>query len=296
MTPTCSNWHVADTAERMDGTGIPILEFRDVGLSFGSRAVLARADISLASAEFLSIVGPSGSGKSTVLNLAAGLIEPNHGEVWYAGSRLQGVNTSVGYMTQHDTLLPWRTVEDNVAMPLKVKRLPRNEIREKVSSVLELLELRDTSKLYPSQLSGGMRRRALLARSIIYEPRLLLMDEPFGALDSQLREILQQELLRVVAHAQQAVLFITHDVTEAVLLSDRVLTLGGGPPAEVRSSLSIPFGHARNLESLRFAATTRELESTLHSSLKRIREVSETETASDSSTSDRDRPRAGQLL
>ena len=195
------------------------------------------------------------------------------GSVTYRGKAIGTVNTDVGYMTQGDTLLPWRTVEDNVAMPLKLRVVAKADTRTKVKELLTMLDLVDAARKFPAQLSGGMKRRALLARSMIYEPALLLMDEPFAALDAQLRTQMHRELRRTIAETQQAVLFITHDIYEAVLLSDRVIVLGGCPASPI-ADVSIPFGPDRDVEALRFDPEFVRLEKQVHDVLGEARTMS----------------------
>jgi len=247
-----------------------IFEVQDLSVGFGDGDdVLAGVDMSIAEGEFLTLLGPSGCGKTTIMNLAAGLLEPRSGRVMFAGAEIRGVNTSVGYMTQDDTLLPWQSVRKNVGLPLKLRGVSKTEIAEKVDYYLALLDLADAGDKLPGQLSGGMRRRALLARSMIYEPRLLLMDEPFAALDAQLRHQMHIELRRTIAQLGQTVMFITHDISEAAKLSDRVLIIGGGPPGGIVTEYPIPFGADRDLDALRYtdeySAVERELDDALHS-------------------------------
>lgn len=256
------------TKERPSADGA-IFEVKNLSVGFGDADdVLAGVDLSVAEGEFLTLLGPSGCGKTTIMNLAAGLLEPRSGQVIFAGREITGVNTSVGYMTQDDTLLPWQSVRKNVGLPLKLRGAPKAEIDQKVDHYLALLDLPNAGEKLPGQLSGGMRRRALLARSMIYEPRLLLMDEPFAALDAQLRHQMHIELRRTVAKLGQTVMFITHDISEAAKLSDRVLIVGGGPPGGIVTEYRIPFGADRDLDALRYtdeySAVERELDEALH--------------------------------
>ena len=255
-----------------------ILQLQDVRVGFGDGPdVLDRFDLSVAAGEFVTLVGPSGCGKSTALNMAAGLLRPRSGTTRFRGEPVTGINTRVGYMTQEDTLLPWRTVSGNIAMPLRMRGVRRDEAQRQVDRYLELLDLSEAAGKFPAQLSGGMKRRALLARSMIYEPEMLLMDEPFAALDAQLRTQMHVELRRTVRQLGQTVLFVTHDVDEAALLSDRVLVLGGGPPARTIAEIDIPFGDDRELESLRyserFAPVVREVHDALQQARHRDGEV-----------------------
>lgn len=201
------------------------------------------------------------------MDLIAGLLFPTGGTVCFSGKPLRAVNTSVGYMTQGDTLLPWKTVTGNVGLPLSIRKVPRQQISERVAVFLRMLDLQNSADKYPSELSGGMKRRALLARSLIYEPEMLLMDEPFAALDAQLRERMQQELLNTVERLEQSVLFITHDLVEAILLGDRIVLMG----REGRGALlqvTSPFGRSRNLEQIRTSVEFLELEATIREALR----------------------------
>jgi len=214
----------------------PIVEYRNVSKLFykGNSPIHALDDVSaeVHAGELLAIVGPSGCGKSTLLNLTAGLMSPGIGEVRFAGRPVAGINTDVSYVTQKDSLLPWRTVEANVALPLKLgvhKRLSRKERAERVARYIDQVGLAGFEGHYPNELSGGMRKRAQLARSLVYEPDVLLMDEPFGALDAQLRLVLQSELLRTWEGLGKTLIFVTHDLTEAISLADRVIVMSSRP-------------------------------------------------------------------
>ncbi|ALL79790.1 nitrate ABC transporter ATPase (plasmid) [Pseudonocardia sp. EC080610-09] len=252
-----------------------MLRFDGLATGFGEGPnVVQDVDLEIRAGEFVTVLGPSGCGKSTILNVACGLLKARAGTVSFAGRPLVGVNTSVGYMTQGDTLLPWRTVADNVALPLRLRGVSRQVIRERVASSLDMLELGDSARRYPAQLSGGMKRRALLARSMIYEPAMLVMDEPFAALDAQLRTQLQVELRRTVADARQTVLFVTHDIDEAVLVSDRVLVLGGRPAAPI-ADIAIDLGPDRDAETIRFDERFRQLEQRVHAALVQARPAEE---------------------
>ena len=248
--------------------GGPILAVEGLDIGFpGAGDVLCGVDLAIAPGEFVSVLGPSGCGKSTILNLAAGLLQPTRGTALFDGKPISKVNTAVGYMTQDDTLLPWRSVRANIGMPLKLRKRPRAEIKERVDRYLQLMDLTHAADLFPAQLSGGMRRRALLARSMIYDPRLLLMDEPFAALDAQMRTQMHIELRSAVKRLDQTVLFVTHDISEAAVLSDRVVVVGGGPPAGIVSSYDIPFPKDRDVANLHFEDRFAEVERELHTIL-----------------------------
>jgi len=175
---------------------------------------------------FVCLVGRSGCGKSTLLNLVAGLIAPTRGRIIESGRVVDGPRLNVGYLTQKDTLLPWRDVLRNIEMPLEIRKLERAERERKAVALIERVGLQGRERAYPRELSGGMARRASLARMLIAQPELLLLDEPFSALDAQLRQEMQNELLRLWAGSGNTVIFVTHDIEEAIAMGDRVVVLG----------------------------------------------------------------------
>jgi NitT/TauT family transport system ATP-binding protein len=233
----------------------PAVELRDVGKTFDSRSgrvvVLNGLNVSLQSGEFLAIVGPSGSGKSTVLNLLAGLDRPTTGAVLCQGEPVAAINTGIGYLTQHDSLLPWRTVVQNIAVPLELRKIDRAEIAARVRELIAQVGLDGFERHYPSQLSGGMRKRAMLARTLIYDPPVLLMDEPFGPLDAQLKLVLQAELLKLWSARRKTVVFVTHDIVEAITLADRVLVFSPRP-CQIRLDEPIAIPRPREVHEVRF--------------------------------------------
>jgi NitT/TauT family transport system ATP-binding protein len=184
-------------------------------------------DLSIEEGSFVTVLGRSGCGKSTLLNLVAGLMPATSGTVTYRGKAVSRPRTEMGYLTQSDTLMPWRDVRRNIEMPMEVRRVPSAQRREHAARLIERVSLDGFERHYPRELSGGMRRRVSLARMLAGEPETLLMDEPFGALDAQLRTELQAELLRLWQGSGQTVVFVTHDIEEALLLGDRVVVLGG---------------------------------------------------------------------
>ena len=211
-------------------TGPKLIEYRDVARRFTTRAGTVTAcehvDLTVHRGEFLAIVGPSGCGKSTLLNMAAGLLRPTAGGVFYRGAPVPDPNTDVGYLTQRDTLLPWRTVEDNVALALELHGVPRAERLRRAHDWITRVGLTGFERSYPAQLSGGMRRRACLARTLAYEPETILMDEPFGALDAQLRLVMHDELLKLWAATRKTIVFVTHDLAEAITLVQQRTKVG----------------------------------------------------------------------
>ncbi len=212
---------------------IPKVELRHVSKSFHTNGHVVKAleDITLRvmPGEFVTIIGPSGSGKSTLFNLIVGLLEPDTGEVCLDGHVCHDRVGKVGYMPQRDLLLPWRSVINNVIVPLEVRGVPREEARRRAREMLPLFGLEGFENSYPSALSGGMRQRAALLRTILAERDVLLLDEPFGALDALTRRELQNWLLGLWNNLRQTVLFITHDVDEALYLADRVFVLSARP-------------------------------------------------------------------
>jgi len=187
---------------------------------------LDAVSLDIESGSFVCIVGPSGCGKSTLLNMIAGLIAPTSGSITNAGTPVAGPRLNVGYLTQKDTLLPWRDVLRNVEMPLEIRNVPAAERARKARDLIDVVGLHGREHAFPRELSGGMARRASLARLLIAEPELLLLDEPFSALDAQLRQEMQNELLRLWGGSGKTVVFVTHDLEEAIALGDRVVVLG----------------------------------------------------------------------
>ncbi|AHK34566.1 ABC transporter ATP-binding protein [Rhodococcus opacus] len=263
----------ADTKSSTNVATGPIFEVRDLAIGFDEREdVLHNVTMQVEPGEFVVLLGPSGCGKTTILNLAAGLLSPRSGYVRFDGAEINGVNTNVGYMTQDDTLLPWMPVHANVGLPLRMRGVSKSETKEKVEYYLSLLDLSEAGSLFPSQLSGGMRRRALLARSMIYDPRLLLMDEPFAALDAQLRHQMHVELRRTVKRLQQTVVFVTHDIAEAAKLADRVLIVGGGRPGHLVAEFQVPYGDDRDLENITYTDEYARFERELNEGLRSARD------------------------
>ncbi len=211
----------------------PVLAFEDVTKVFykGSQPVVALEglDMAVREGEFVSVVGPSGCGKSTLLNLAAGLSPAAKGRVVYRGKPVEKINTAVGYITQHDNLLPWATVRKNITMGLKIRKVPAAERAARLESYLELTGLKGFENHFPAELSGGMRKRCSLARTLIYSPEMVLMDEPFSALDAHVKMIMHKELLRIWDEQRTTILFITHDLVEAITLADRIVVLSARP-------------------------------------------------------------------
>jgi NitT/TauT family transport system ATP-binding protein len=195
----------------------------------GSVEAMREVSLQVDEGEFVSIVGPSGCGKSTLLEIVGGLVEPTAGSVTIAGRPVQGTDPAVGIVFQQESAFPWRTVAENVEFGLEMAGVGKAERRRRAEEMIELVGLAGFGERYPSELSGGMRQRVAIARTLVLEPRIILMDEPFGALDEQTRLILGEELLRIRDAAGATVLFITHSFDEALLLSDRIVVMTARP-------------------------------------------------------------------
>jgi len=201
--------------------------------------------------EFVSVVGPTGCGKSTLLNVAAGLLEPSAGRVLVHGEPLSGLNRRAGYIFQADALMPWRNALENVVAGLEFRRVERREAAELGERWLRRVGLGGFGDRYPHQLSGGMRKRVALAQTLILDPQILLMDEPFSALDVQTRQLMENELLELWSADRKSVLFITHDLEEAISLSDRVVVLSAGPETRPIGEFAIDLPRPRDVSEIR---------------------------------------------
>jgi NitT/TauT family transport system ATP-binding protein len=229
----------------------------------GAVAVEALRDVTVdvLPGQFVSFVGPSGCGKSTLLKLIGGLIEPTAGRITVGGRDVSGPRRDIGVMFQTPVLFPWRTVLENVLLPIEVFGLDRRGAVEKVRDILRLVGLADREGAYPRELSGGMQQRAALSRVLVIDPPIILMDEPFGALDEFTRERMNLELLRVWQEQGQTIIFVTHSIVEAVFLADRVVVMGTAP-GRVLSVVDVPLPRPRSIELMRspeFASTVFEV-------------------------------------
>ena len=223
------------------------LEYRDVTMRFADasgRALTAIEGVSFVvdDGEVVSLIGPSGCGKSTLLNIGSGLYAPSSGEARVDGEPVAGPNSHVAFMLQKDLLLPWRTIAENVALGLEIHRQPKTECARRARELLASFNLADFAHRYPHQLSGGMRQRVALARTLAVDPHVLLLDEPFSAVDAQTRIALQHELAQTLKRAGKTALLITHDLLEAVILSDRVLVMSARP-GHIIDEMRIEIGH-----------------------------------------------------
>jgi NitT/TauT family transport system ATP-binding protein len=227
------------------------LRFENVTLDFPGSHQPAIEDVSfrVARRKFVAVIGPSGCGKSTILNLAAGLLRPTRGEVHFNGERVTAVNAEAAYVTQKANLLPWLNVKANIGLALKFRGIPKDERDERIAHWIKIVGLAGFEEHYPRELSGGMQKRVAIARALIYDPSIVLMDEPFGPLDAITRLKLQQDLLNLWEEQQGTLIFVTHDLNEAIYLADEVIVMSSAP-GTVRRILQIPFARPRSIGSL----------------------------------------------
>ena len=225
----------------MDG----ILKVRGLERRFGSTLALQATDLDVAENDFITILGPSGCGKSTLLRIVAGLDHPTAGEVLLDGRRIDGPGADRGMVFQSYTLFPWLTVRDNVCFGLRERGLPRAQQLERADAFLAKVGLRGFEHHYPKQLSGGMQQRTAIARALANDPRMLLMDEPFGALDHQTRELMQELLLGIWEEQKKTVLFVTHDIDEAFFMGSRVVVMSARP-GRIKLDRVVELAHPRH--------------------------------------------------
>ena len=223
----------------------PILKVRGVERRFDTTLALQATDLDVAENDFITILGPSGCGKSTLLRIVAGLDRQTAGEVTLEGQRIEGPGADRGMVFQSYTLFPWLTVLDNVCFGLRERGLPRAQQLEIAHGFLSKVGLKGFANHYPKQLSGGMQQRTALARALANNPRMLLMDEPFGALDHQTRELMQELLLGIWEAEQKTVLFVTHDIDEAVFMGTRVVVMSARP-GRIKLDRTVPLAHPRH--------------------------------------------------
>jgi NitT/TauT family transport system ATP-binding protein len=236
----------------------PALELQDIACTFVSRdapgqryTAVHDVTLTVGDGEFVSVVGPTGCGKSTLLNVAAGLLAPSRGTVRVFGQPLEGINARAGYMFQSESLMPWRTALRNVMAGLEFRGLPEADARRKAEDWLKRVGLGGFGDRYPHQLSGGMRKRTSLAQTLALDPDIILMDEPFSALDIQTRQLMENEVLDLWAAKRKAVLFITHDLDEAIAMSDRVVVLSAGPASHPIGEFAVDLPRPRDVAEVR---------------------------------------------
>ncbi|MGE5523394.1 MAG: ABC transporter ATP-binding protein [Rhodospirillaceae bacterium] len=255
--------------------GDPALLLNDVTVTFAARAgatarytAVRNTTLSIARGEFLSVVGPTGCGKSTLLNVAAGLLKPSAGTVLVHGAPLEGLNRHAGYLFQADALMPWLNAVDNIAIGLVYRGTRRDEARERARDWLARVGLSAHGERYPHQLSGGMKKRVALAQTLILDPEILLMDEPFSALDIQTRQLMENELLELWSADRKSVVFITHDLEEAIALSDRVVVLSAGPGTRPIGEYRIDLPRPRDVAEIRLTPRFVELHGDIWHAMK----------------------------
>ncbi len=234
------------------------LEFVELSCVFKARdasaqryTAVANTTLRIKAGEFVSVVGPTGCGKSTLLNIGAGLLAPSGGQVRVFGQPLAGINRRAGYMFQTDALMPWRSALDNVMLGLQYRGVPDEQARAQAQGWLQRVGLGEFGDRYPHQLSGGMRKRTALAQVLALDPDIILMDEPFSALDIQTRQLMEDEVLELWAAKKKAVLFITHDLDEAIAMSDRVVVLSAGPATHPLGEFVIDLERPRHVAEVR---------------------------------------------
>jgi NitT/TauT family transport system ATP-binding protein len=236
----------------------------DVTITFrlaegGAYTAVEHASLNVADGEFVAIVGPTGCGKSTLLNVTAGLFPPSQGRVEIYGANLPGLNRQSGYLFQSEALFPWKTALENVAIGLETAGTPRGDARARAQDWLGRVGLGNFGPRYPHMLSGGQRKRVGLAQVLIRDPKILLMDEPFGPLDAQTRQIMGNLLLDLWSADRKAVLFVTHDLEEAIALSDRVVIMSAGPAARIIGEWRVPLPRPRDIAEVKLDAAFHKL-------------------------------------
>lgn len=229
---------------------IPIIELTDVTKTYHSKgkSVLAVKDVTLPvqQSSFTTFIGPSGCGKSTLLKIIAGIALPYEGQLRYKGREITSINTNIGFVTQDSNLFPWLTLIENVELALKIRGLSKVQRAEIAQKYIAMMQLTGFENHYPFELSGGMQKRGSIIRTLIYDPETILMDEPFGPLDAQTRLVLQDELLRIWDQNKKTILFVTHDLIEAIALSDKVVVFTGRP-GTVKRIFDVPLARPRNV-------------------------------------------------
>lgn len=234
----------------------------------GMFTAVERADLPVAPGEFVAIVGPTGCGKSTLLNVAAGLLKAAAGSVSIFGAPLDGINQQAGYLFQGDALFPWKTALENVAIGLEVAGVAQQEAQARARKWLTSVGLGAFAGRYPHMLSGGQRKRVGLAQVLIRDPKILLMDEPFGPLDAQTRQIMGNLLLELWTAERKAVLFVTHDLEEAIALADRVVIMSAGPQSRIIGNWTVPLPRPRDIFEIRLDPVFHDLHREIWSALK----------------------------
>ncbi len=253
--------------------GAKAVSLTDTSVTFrladgGAYTAVQGCTLEVEDGEFVAIVGPTGCGKSTLLNVAAGLIEPSHGTARIFGAPLPGLNKQAGYLFQAEALFPWKTAVENVAIGLEINGTSKTEARERAQTWLTRVGLGGFGDRYPHMLSGGQRKRVGLTQVLIRDPKILLMDEPFGPLDAQTRQIMGNLLLDLWSADRKAVMFVTHDLEEAIALSDRVVIMSAGPAARIIGNWKVPLPRPRDIGEVKLERAFHELHREIWEALK----------------------------
>jgi NitT/TauT family transport system ATP-binding protein len=252
---------------------VPALALQNITVTFvsddgGRYTAIRDTTLTVAPGEFVSVVGPTGCGKSTLLNVAVGLLQPSAGRTEVFGEPLDGLNRKAGYLFQTEALMPWRTALANVTAGLEFRGAEKEEAERQASGWLQRVGLGGFGSRYPHQLSGGMRKRVALAQTLILDPEIILMDEPFSALDIQTRHLMENELLELWSANRKSVVFITHDLEEAISLSDRVVVLSAGPEAHPIGEFQIDLPRPRDVADIRLTPRFIELHTQIWHAMK----------------------------
>jgi NitT/TauT family transport system ATP-binding protein len=263
----------ASTAVGARAATAPAVALDGVDVTFkladgGVYTAVKHASLTVADGEFVAIVGPTGCGKSTLLNVAAGLLNPSAGTATIYGAGLAGLNRQAGYLFQAEALFPWKTALENVAIGLEIEGVPTATARQRAEQWLTRVGLAGFSGRYPHMLSGGQRKRVGLVQVLIRDPKILLMDEPFGPLDAQTRQIMGNLLLDLWNADRKAVLFVTHDLEEAIALSDRVVIMSAGPAARIIGDWKVPLARPRDIAEVKLDHAFHELHREIWAMLK----------------------------
>ncbi|WP_315738349.1 MULTISPECIES: ABC transporter ATP-binding protein [unclassified Bradyrhizobium] len=245
-----------------------MVEINQVTMSFGSYTAVRDVNLTVADGEFLAIAGPTGCGKSTILNAIAGLLKPSAGSIAIDGQPVRGVQGNIGYLFQQDALLPWKTAIENVELGPLFRGVSARERHERAMAWLVKVGLKGFEHRYPHQLSGGQRKRVQMAQALIHGPKVILMDEPFSALDIHTRHLMQNELLRLWQEEKRAVVMITHDLEEAIALGDRVVVLASGPASRVIDSFPVDLERPRDVAEIKLDPRFTDLYRNIWASLR----------------------------
>ncbi|WP_251548706.1 ABC transporter ATP-binding protein [Neobacillus muris] len=254
------------------------LKLSDLSVRYSTKGqstlAVSKVNLTVKNGEFVSVVGPSGCGKSTLLKVVSGLLKPSEGQALLDGKEIKDVPESIGMVFQNDALLPWKSVFDNVRLPLAIANKSTQEQEERAKDLIQMVGLEGFEQFYPKQLSGGMRKRVALARAFAHDPSLYLMDEPFGPLDAQTRVTIGEEFIKMWERVGKSVLFITHDIEEAIALSDRVVVMSGRP-GTIKAEFKVPLERPRPFYDIRFDSRFKEIQREIWESLADIHKESE---------------------